>query len=161
MYKLDFLTSLLSVGACASSIPSGWIVDRIGIKKSLFFFGSILAASYSLIGILDSYFFSLILMLLIGVAYGAMTPITTKSVVQWFHSKNRGFAMSFKQTGVVGGGAVASFLIVYFGSKIGWEFTVIVLGICFFSYLLYHCFDLSRSTGWEKREFARGLILLE
>lgn len=152
LVQIGFLTSVLSIGASTFAIPGGFIVDKFGIKKTLIFFGSLLAVCYSFLGLIHSYLLSLFLMLLIGVACGTITSITTKGVVDWFSFNKRGFAMSFKQTGVVGGGALASFLIVYFSSKLGWQFTVIALGVCFFLIflivaLLYKDPTVTKETG--------------
>lgn len=153
--QIGFLTSMLAIGTSLFAIPGGWLVDKIGINNSLLIFGFLLAISYSSLGVFNSYYFSLALMLLIGASYGAMTPITTKSIVQWFDSSKRGLAMSFKQTGVVGGGALASLLIVYFGSMLGWRLTVIVLGILFFFIYLILAFLYKNPPLSKKKEVAQ------
>jgi ACS family hexuronate transporter-like MFS transporter len=129
--QIGLLTSTVALGAFLFAILGGWLVDIYGCKMMLLVFGIVLSFSYFCIGVIGSYYWALPFMFLIGICYGAMTPITTKSIVQWFDPSKRGLAISFKQTGVVAGGALASLFITYFGEQIGWRMTVEIFGLLF------------------------------
>ncbi|MGD7043283.1 MFS transporter [Jeotgalibacillus proteolyticus] len=118
------LPSALFAGQMLVSIPSGIVVDRIGTKKLLFIVCLLLGVFYAATTIVTSYAFLLLCILLGGMAYGTMHPVTNRGILYWFPQRRRGMAMGIKQMGITLGSALAAAALLPFALYTDWKMAV-------------------------------------
>ncbi|MDG5471551.1 MFS transporter [Jeotgalibacillus sp. ET6] len=127
------LPSALFAGQMLVSIPSGLVVDRIGTKKLLFIVCLLLGIFYAATTLVPSYALLLLCILLGGMAYGTMHPVTNKGILYWFPQRRRGMAMGIKQMGITLGSALAAAALLPFALYTDWKMAVIASCIILFA----------------------------
>jgi MFS transporter, ACS family, hexuronate transporter len=140
--QVGFLPSALFAGQMLVSIPSGLLVDKMGTKKLLFIVCLILGLSYSLAALFSSYFVILLFIVIGGMAYGTMHPVTNRGILFWFPQRQRGMAMGIKQMGITLGSALAAAALLPLAAIWGWRpallaACLVLIGAGAFSYLNY------------------------
>ncbi len=122
-----FMTAA-SVGAWITLLPSGWLTDRIGVRP-LLLVGQVLGGiSLLAMSRINSYLAGLIFMGMVGFFCGALTPATTKGVMNWFPAKERATVMGFKQTGINIGGMLMAATLPALALAAGWRPAFLVVG---------------------------------
>jgi MFS family permease len=110
-------------------VPAGWLVDRIGVKKSYalgFLIWSLAAAGAGL----AAGFFALVLFrLLLGVGQSVAFPASARAVGNWFQTKERGTVTAGYLTGVRVGQALAAILGAYFLARYSWKVFFLAVGV--------------------------------
>jgi MFS transporter, ACS family, hexuronate transporter len=127
--QVGSLMTFLYLGAILMSLPAGWITDRLGVKRTIVYsliFTGFLVALLSRVG---NYFAAIIFTLFVGLGYGMANPPTTKGIMLLVQEKNRGFAMSAKQTGVPIAGGMAAAVLPSLAILFSWKFSFILTGI--------------------------------
>ena len=126
--QVGLLPSALFAGQMLVSIPSGLLVDRMGTKKLLFIVCLMLGASYMVATLLESYVLILLCIVLGGMAYGTMHPVTNRGILYWFPQRRRGMAMGIKQMGITFGSALAAIVLLPIAIGSGWR--IAMVGAC-------------------------------
>lgn len=119
--QIGLLPSALFLGQSISSIPTGFIVDRIGSRKLLLIISICTGFSFLFITMVSQFAVVLVLIVVGGLGYGAMHPVTNRGIIYWFSQKQRGTAMGIKQTGITAGAALASLLLLPASVAYGWR----------------------------------------
>jgi len=88
-----------------AALPSGWIVDRFGMRSSLIAAHFLLAAGMGQIAIAGGWLSLSAGLVLCGFGYALINPATARGVLTWFDNRHRATAMGIKQTGVPIGAA--------------------------------------------------------
>ncbi len=130
--EFGLFMSLFYMGLILLSFGSGWIVDYLGMGKSLFLGKIILVISVSMFSLINHYWIMLFFALVIGVGYSFINPGTTKAVMYWFPVKHRGAAMGFKQTGVTVGSMLAAFVLPFLAVNLGWRTALLLMSVLAF-----------------------------
>ncbi len=140
--QVGLFMSAAAFGYMLTLIPSGWLVDRIGVRWLLLIgelFGGIFIVSMFTV---TSFTQGLIFMALAGMGMGCLMPSTTKAVLVWFPAKERATAMGLKQTAVNIGGIITATTLPAVALALGWHygflgigFIAVVIGIV--SFILY------------------------
>jgi len=114
---------------------SGWITDKIGVKKVLIAAQMLVGISIICAAFSGTFVSILIFLALAGVGYGTVTPAGTKAVQSWFlNEKNQATAMGLKQTGVPLGGIIAAYLLPVLTLWTGnWRQSLAISGILILS----------------------------
>jgi sugar phosphate permease len=125
---VGLLLPAVYLGGVLMSLPSGWLVDRFGVR-------SILALGVALTGALAALAtlapgLPLLLLCLVGAGFGfsAGNPATGKAVVDWFPARERGVAMGVKQTGLTLGGVAGALLLPPLAVELGWRDALAMAG---------------------------------
>ncbi|WP_173916723.1 MFS transporter [Halobacillus sp. Marseille-Q1614] len=127
--QIGLLPSALFVGQALSSIPTGFVVDRIGSRPLLLIMTSCLGVSF-IVMTFNAYYWLLILLIVIGgLGYGGMHPTTNRGIIYWFNQTNRGTAMGIKQMGITLGSALAGFLLLPLAASYGWRPVLFCAGL--------------------------------
>ncbi|MBI4303747.1 MAG: MFS transporter [Chloroflexi bacterium] len=116
-------------GFMLALIPSGWLVDRIGVRWLLLIgevFGGIFVASVLTV---TSFTQGLVLMALGGIGMGCILPATTKGVLVWFPDNERATAMGFKQTALNMAGIVTASTLPAVALALSWQHAFFIIGI--------------------------------
>jgi sugar phosphate permease len=126
--QIGSLMAFLYLGAILISLPAGSITDKVGVKKTIVFsqiFTGIFVALLSLIG---NYLAAILFTFIVGLGYGMANPPTTKGIMVLVEDKNRGLAMSAKQTGVPIAGGLAAAVLPPLALLFSWKFSFVVAG---------------------------------
>lgn len=121
--QVGLLPSFLFLGQMLVSIPSGILVDRVGSRRLLLGVCFLLSISYLMGALISSYVLLLVFVMIGGMAYGTMHPVTNRSILLWFPAK-RGIAMGIKQMGITFGSALAAIAILPIGVATNWRFAM-------------------------------------
>ncbi|MEH7125834.1 MFS transporter [Bacillus sp. JJ1503] len=124
--QIGMLPAALFFGQAMASIPSGYLTDRIGSRKLLLVAALCLGISFLSMTFLLNFWMVIIIVVIGGVGYGSMHPVTNRGIVYWFPLRQRGTAMGIKQTGVTAGSALAGLLLLPLSAKFGWRPVLLV-----------------------------------
>ncbi len=127
--QVGSLMTSLYFGAMLASSPAGWLTDRLGVKKLILLCQGFMGVSVVLFSLIENYLAAITLAFLMGLGYGMVNPPTTKGIMLLVDRKNRGLAMSLKQTGVPIGGAMAAALLPPLALLFSWRFSLVIVGI--------------------------------
>jgi len=141
--NIGLFSSFLYLGALISGIPAGWLADRWGVKKTLMLGGILTGFLLGAVAGISTYWTMLLLVLLGGLGYGIINPVTSKGIVDWFEPGFRGTAMAIKQTGFSFGGILAAAMLPAIAVASSWRWSVAATGLImitasFLFYIIYH-----------------------
>ncbi|MBT5810694.1 MAG: MFS transporter, partial [Rhodospirillaceae bacterium] len=106
--QFGLLMTAYSTGQVTGAIPSGMLVDRVGVGRALIASHFILALGGAILYAATGFAMALFALLMMGWGYSIMNPGTARGVLEWFPQSRRATAMGVKQTGVPIGGVVAA-----------------------------------------------------
>jgi ACS family D-galactonate transporter-like MFS transporter len=110
-------------------LPSGWLVDRFGVKRAYslgFAFWSLTSACT---GFVNSFVTLIGLRVALGAGQAISFPASSRAVANWFQDRERGTATGIYLTGVRLGTALSSVIGAYFLARYNWKFFFIVIGL--------------------------------
>ena len=110
-------------------VPSGWLVDRFGVKRAYslgFAFWSLTSACT---GFVNSFVTLIGLRIALGAGQAISFPASSRAVANWFQQRERGTVTGIYLTGVRLGTALASVLGTYFLARYNWKLFFIVIGL--------------------------------
>jgi sugar phosphate permease len=110
------------------SLPAGSITDKVGVKKTIVFSQIVTGIFVALLGLIGNYLTAVFLTFIVGLGYGMANPPTTKGIMVLVEEKNRGLAMSAKQTGVPIGAGLAAAVLPPLALFFSWKFSFVVAG---------------------------------
>lgn len=109
--QMGLVTTALSLGVMASMVVMGGMADRIGPRR-LLFWGSAAMSALSLVFVVVSGFYALLVLLFgLGAALAIVPASGTKAVFTAFRDRPRGMVMGIRQTGVPLGALLAASLL--------------------------------------------------
>ncbi|MBV8282081.1 MAG: MFS transporter [Candidatus Eremiobacteraeota bacterium] len=123
--QLGVAFTALNLGAALTVAVAGLVVDRLGERAVTMFSGIAVGATLIVGALVPSYAWLVAWLLLVGVAYSAMTPAGGRAILAWF-DKDRGFAMSVRQTGVSLGAVLGG--IVRPALALRWDYQAALIG---------------------------------
>ncbi len=127
--EVGLFMSASAFGSMFSTIPAGWLADRVGVRWLLLigeaFAGIFIAGMFVVTTFTDG----LILMALGGVGMGCVMPSTTKAVIEWFPARERATAMGIKQTAVNVGGIITATTLPTVALALSWHYGFLGIGI--------------------------------
>ena len=127
--EVGALVSLVNIGVVATTVWAGKAADRFG-ERLIIAYGTIAGGLMIMMVYFTTSFFSLVpVLLLLGVPFGSATPAGSKAVAGWFEQRERGTAMSIRQTGVPVGGAIAALVLPSLALAYGWRFALSFVGV--------------------------------
>ncbi|TDL31005.1 MFS transporter [Jeotgalibacillus sp. S-D1] len=127
--QIGLLPSALFAGQALASVPAGFMVDRLGSRLLLMSSAFCLGGSFIIITFQSQYWLLLLFIVIGGLGYGAMHPVTNRGIIYWFHQKQRGTAMGIKQMGITLGSALAGLLLLPLAAVHGWRLVLCIAGV--------------------------------
>ncbi|MDN5347560.1 MAG: transporter, family, hexuronate transporter [Clostridia bacterium] len=119
--QLGTITGAFSLGIFAASIPTGWLVDRLGARQMLFW-GQVAVAVFTAVFAFSFNFWPILLAnTLAGAGYACLNPATNKAVLCCFPKNVRATAMGTKQMGVALGTAAAAAILPALALTFSWR----------------------------------------
>jgi len=161
--QVGLLASAFSLTWAIAGILVGGISDRLGVRKPILIFVTVLfAACSALSGIAASFVMLFLVRLLMGVAEGGVLPISQSLTVAEVTPERRGFAMGFMQNfgSNLLGSTAASLLLVPFAGAFGWRnafYLAAIPGLISAALIAWLVREPARST--EKRDASDRLTL--
>lgn len=113
----------------ALQIPSGWLVDRFGVKwpyAIAFLLWSMVSASTALV---TTFAALLVVRLLLGIGESLVTPAAMRYIGCNFAEKQRGFATGIYFSGTKYGPALGAPIAAYLVKGYGWQWMFLLTGI--------------------------------
>ncbi len=148
-------------------IPSGWLVDRFGVRKTYalgFLIWSIASAGTGVAGSLAAL---VLLQVLMGVGQSVAFPASARAVANWFRNSERGTVTACYLSGVRLGQAFIGFIGVYLLANYSSKFFFLVISLVPIIWLLpWHKFlskwerPLTLSVSPESAENKRSISFL-
>ena len=140
--QIGMLPAALFLGQALVSVPAGFLTDRFGSRSLLILAAISLGIGFLIMTFSSHFWLVLFLVMIGGIGYGAMHPITNRGIIDWFSLKQRGTAMGIKQTGVTAGSALAGLILLPLSVEYGWRWVLLAACILliisgFVSYSLY------------------------
>ncbi|WP_026584667.1 MFS transporter [Bacillus sp. J33] len=126
--QIGMLPAALFLGQAIVSVPAGFLTDIVGSRKLLVLASIFMGLGFLLMTLLHHFWLVLLLIIIGGLGYGAMHPVTNRGIIYWFPLKQRGTAMGIKQTGITAGSALASLILLPLSVAFGWR--VVLLAAC-------------------------------
>jgi MFS transporter, ACS family, D-galactonate transporter len=110
-------------------IPSGWLVDRFGVRRTYaisFVFWSFMSA---LTGLTNGLAMLILFRVLMGTGQAVAFPASSRAVANWFQESERGFVTGLYLAGVRIGGALISVFGGWFLTRYDWRWFFVVVGV--------------------------------
>lgn len=125
------ILGIFAVGYALFQIPSGWIADRFGARKSLTIVVSVWSCFTALTGAAMNAGQLLVLRFLFGVGEAGAFPGATVAFYRWLPVKERGLAHGINFSGSRLGGALSLFLMPWLIAIpwIGWRGMFVINGL--------------------------------
>ena len=110
-------------------VIGGWVGDRFGPRKTLFWCGLIWAASTIATGFVTSLFTLFLARVALGFGEGATFPTATRAMQYWTPANKRGFAQGLTHAFARLGNAATPPLIAVLMAWLTWRGSFVVLGV--------------------------------
>jgi MFS transporter, ACS family, glucarate transporter len=125
---MGYIFGVFALGYALFQIPSGWLADKYGPKKSLTWVVMSWSTFTALSGAAWNFISMLILRFLFGAGEAGAFPGATKAFYKWIPAKERGIANGIFHSGARVGAAVSLFLLPFLIRKVGWRLTFLITG---------------------------------
>lgn len=119
--QVGLISSAMSLGGVALLLPAGALSDRVSLRRLLPVGLALTALTLVAIAVADTFPVLLALFFATGLWHAAVSPGTSKAVAHWFAARQRGTAMSIKQTGIPLGGILAATALPPVALVAGWR----------------------------------------
>ena len=127
--EVGVFASIPGLGMACGVLAAGWAVDRFG-DRTVLLCGGFATGLIALAALLaPSYGILLFGLLLVGVGAATPTPAGSTAVMLEFASHRRALVMSFRQTGVPAGGAIAALALPLIAVHHGWRAAIAVAAV--------------------------------
>ncbi len=127
--QLGLISSGLLFGGAGTAILTGWLADRIGVRRLLPTTMMVVAGVLILFSQTLSIVQGVLLALLIGAVASASAPSTAKAIMDWVKPQSRGLFMGIKETSVPISGIITAALLPTLALAITWRRSVMVLAL--------------------------------
>ena len=118
-------------------IPSGWLADQIGARRTSAIAISVWSSAAMLTGAVNNFATMLAARLGLGIGEATSIPVCNKVVRQWFPAEERGFATALFHSGVFISIAAASPLVAWLVLRVGWRVSFVISGSLGLVWLLF------------------------
>ena len=141
-FQIGFLPTALFFGQFLATLPIGFLADKVATHRLLLLLMSIVGSGFLLLATINgNYFIALLFIMLAGLGYGGMHPVTNKMLVQLYPIQKIALPMGVKQMSITLGSALSSIVLIAIAEYIGWQQTIamaslLLLVIGIFVYML-------------------------
>jgi sugar phosphate permease len=126
--RLGFALSAFGYPYLLFQIFGGWLGDRVGPRRTLFFCGIIWAAATILTGLAGSLLTLFLVRVLLGVGEGATFPVATRAMQTWTPPGRRGFAQGITHAFARFGNMVTPPIVAWLIALLTWRGSFVMLG---------------------------------
>jgi len=116
------------LGGVAMSLPAGWFVDRLGVRRTLALGQALTGTMVAAAAMTPTVPLMLGCLVAAGFGFAVVNPATGRAIVDWFAPRERGVAMGIKQTGLTLGGIAGALVLPPLALAAGWRHAMIAAG---------------------------------
>src|SRR5262245_28786919 len=116
------------LGGVLMALPSGWLVDRVGVRPALALGQFLTGTAVMLASASPTLPLMLACLVVAGCGFAVVNPATGKAIMEWFPPRQRGVAMGIKQTGLTLGGIAGALVLPPLAVQRGWREALAVGG---------------------------------
>ncbi|ATP41183.1 MFS transporter [Solibacillus sp. R5-41] len=136
--QLGLFPTALFIGQFLATMPIGYYSDRVNTRKLILVLMSVVAGSFLVFAWMDNFYLAFFCILVAGLGYGGMHPVTNKLLVYEFPVSKLTLPMGVKQMSITLASAAISILLLPLAMFIGWRWTVtlavlVLVIVCFIS----------------------------
>jgi MFS family permease len=117
------------LGGVAMSLPSGWLVDRLGVRRTLALGQALMGILVALASLAPGLVTLLACFVGAGFGFSVTNPATGRAIIDWFPPSRRGMAMGIKQTGLTLGGVAGALALPPLAQALGWRDALGLVGV--------------------------------
>ena len=127
--QMGYVFSAFTLAYALFEVPSGWLADRFGARRTLARIVVWWSAMTAATGLARGFASLFSLRLLFGVGEAGALPSTSRAFARWLPPRERG--RSFGLTIMAGalGGALAQPLVAFLIERVGWRSSFLMLGV--------------------------------
>lgn len=133
--KMGILLSAFSWVYTFMQMPSGWIVDRFGVRRAYALGFAFWSAMSVLIGTTKNLFMLIFWRVLLGTGQAVAFPASARATAQWFQDRERGLVTGLYLVGVRVGTVIVSLFGAWFIPRYDWRIFFAVIGVISFVWL--------------------------
>jgi MFS family permease len=126
---MGLMLSAFSWCYCFMQVPSGWIVDRFGVRRAYAYGFAVWSAACSLTGVFRSIPAIMFFRVTMGVGQSVAFPASARTVANWFPDNERGLVNSSYLIGVRLGQALVNAAGVGLIAAYGWRAFFVISGL--------------------------------
>ena len=126
--QLGLIFSAFAYPYLIFQVFGGWVGDRFGARKTLFWCGMVWALATMLTGFVNGLVTLFLVRVLVGIGEGATFPTATRAMQNWTSSAKRGFAQGITHAFARLGNAITPPLIALLMAAFTWRGAFVVLG---------------------------------
>jgi len=126
--QLGLVIGAFGITYAMFQILGGWMGDRWGARRTLFFCGLIWASATVLTGLAGSLATLYLVRLMLGVGEGATFPVATRAMQSWTPAANRGFAQGLTHSFSRIGNSITPPLVAALIGVVSWRGSFVALG---------------------------------
>ena len=126
--QLGLIFSAFAYPYLIFQVFGGWVGDRFGARKTLFWCGMVWALATMLTGFVNGLVTLFMVRVLVGIGEGATFPTATRAMQNWTSSAKRGFAQGITHAFARLGNAITPPLIALLMAAFTWRGAFVVLG---------------------------------
>jgi sugar phosphate permease len=126
--QLGLIFSAFAYPYLIFQVIGGWVGDRFGARKTLFWCGMVWALATVLTGFVNGLVALFMVRVLVGLGEGATFPTATRAMQNWTSSARRGFAQGITHAFARLGNAITPPLIALLMAAFTWRGAFFVLG---------------------------------
>ena len=126
--QLGLIFSAFAYPYLLFQVFGGWVGDRFGARKTLFWCGMVWALATMLTGFVNGLVSLFIVRVLVGLGEGATFPTATRAMQNWTSSAKRGFAQGITHAFARLGNAITPPVIALLMAAFTWRGTFVLLG---------------------------------
>ena len=126
--QLGLIFSAFAYPYLIFQVFGGWVGDRFGARKTLFWCGMVWALATMLTGFVNGLVTLFLVRVLVGIGEGATFPTATRAMQNWTSSARRGFAQGITHAFARLGNAITPPLIALLMAAFTWRGAFVVLG---------------------------------
>ena len=122
--QVGLLPSALFLGQFIATLPAGFLSDYFGIRKIISSLVFLVGIGFVFFTYSTTFLTAVLFVIIAGMGYGGIHPVTNKGILEWFPPSNRGLPMGIKQMSVTLGSALASLILLPVSTEVGWRITL-------------------------------------
>ncbi|MEK4426309.1 MFS transporter [Solibacillus sp. FSL K6-1523] len=124
--QLGLFPTALFIGQFLATMPIGYVADRVNTRLLMILLMSVVAGSFLVFAWMDNFYLAFIFILIAGLAYGGMHPVTNKLLVYEFSPSKLTLPMGVKQMSITLASATISILLLPLAVVIGWRWAMTI-----------------------------------
>jgi MFS family permease len=126
--QLAFVLSAFGYPYVLFQIFGGWLGDRVGPRRTLFFCGIVWTSATILTGLAGSLVTLFLVRVLLGIGEGATFPVATRAMQAWTSPSRRGFAQGITHAFARLGNALTPPVVAWLIGIVSWRGSFVILG---------------------------------